>query len=144
MRKEVLFAVIFGVILGGIILFGINLANNSVNNSPAATNPTPTVQNVSPTPTPQVSNKFDILIPQDHSVITEDTTTIRGTAKPNSSIAIMTESNDLLIEASQEGTFSAQINLVPGVNKIKVVQADKDHNTQTISLSVIQSDTIPE
>lgn len=143
MRKEVIFAVIFGIILGGIILFGINLANNSVKNGIEAT---PSAQSNQPTatPTPETKSTFDVIVPQDHSVLSETTTTLRGTAEPLSTVAIITELNDLMIDVSSEGTFSAQINLSSGANNIKVVQVGKDKKYLSIKLTVIQSDTIPE
>ena len=144
MRKEVLFAVIFGIILGGIILFGINLANNSVKSNVPAVQTTPTPISVSNTPTPTIKKLFEVLTPLDHSVITENTTTVRGVAEIGSSVAIISELNDLIVEVSPEGTFSAQINLDPGANNIKVIQANKDKKTDTISISVIQSTNIPE
>jgi hypothetical protein len=144
MRKEVLYAVIFGIILGGIILFGINLANNSVNNPVTTEESTPSAKNITPTPT-QVTNKtFDLLLPEDHSVIIEDITLLKGIAEPLSTVAVITESSDYLLDVSPEGTFSAQINLIPGANAIKVVQAGIDNTTKSISISVIQQTTLPE
>lgn len=144
MRKEVIYAVIFGIILGGIILFGINLANNSVSNPITQTESTPSAKSITPTPTVIVQKALDIIFPQDHSVMTETSTTIRGIAEPNSNIAIITETNDSMINVSPEGTFSAQIDLSAGANTIKVVQAGADGTTKKVSITVIQTNTIPE
>jgi hypothetical protein len=143
MHKEVLFAVIFGIILGGIILYGINLANNSVRDI-SITDSSSSAQNTTPTPTPTIKKSFDVLLPENHSVITEKTTLLKGIAKPLSTVAVITEANDLILDVSPEGTFSAQINLIAGTNKIKVIQADKNSTTNSISILVIQQDTIPE
>ena len=144
MRKEVLYAVIFGVILGGVILYGINLANNSTKISTEQNQPTPSIQNTTPTPTTDAIKIFDLLVPQDHAVITEKSTTVRGIAEPGATVAIISELNDLIVDVSPEGTFSAQIDLSSGVNKIKVVQAGRNETTNSISITVIQTDTIPE
>lgn len=142
MRKEVLFAVIFGIALGGIILFGINLANNSV----------ASIQNISknnpqntPTPTPiSTPKRLEIISPQDHSVVVEKSITITGKGAPLSNIAIITESDDLIISASEEGTFSAQINLIGGENTITVTDLFEDNTFETQTITVIQTNTLPE
>jgi hypothetical protein len=144
MRKEVLFAVIFGIILGAIILYGIQLANNSL--SKINTNNSGT-QTGTGSPTPSVSivkDSLQIISPQDHAVITESTTTLRGTAKPASTVAVITESDDLIIETSPEGTFSAQINLIGGENTITATVLNPDKTTQYISITVIRTDNLPE
>ncbi len=140
MRKEVLYAIIFGVILGGIILFGINLANNSVTNLPPESNPPLVTQ-----PTPSVTkNTFEIISPQNHAVITEKTITLTGKATPNTSIAITSELDDLILEVSSEGNFSAEINLLAGENTLTVSNLVKDSLIETESITVIQSSTLPE
>jgi len=144
MRKEVIYAVIFGIILGGIILFGINLANNSVSNPVISEDSTPSAKNTTPTPTVIIKKSLEIIFPQDHSVMTETSTTLRGIAEPNSTVAVITELNDLFVDVSPEGTFSAQIDLASGANTIKVVQAGIDNTTKDISISVIQTNTISE
>lgn len=144
MRKEVIFAVIFGVILGGIILFGINLANNSVNNTAALSQSPAVTPNTTPTPEISTAKNFSIILPEDHSVTSETTTTLRGTAEPGSTVAIITELNDLLVDVAADGTFTSSINLSSGVNHIKAVQAGSDKTTKSVSITVIQSDTIPE
>ncbi len=142
MRKEVLFAVIFGIVLGGIILFGINLANNSVTNTQTATK---NDIKATPTPTPNTSpKKLEIISPQNHSVVVEKTLTISGKAVPFSNVAIVTESDDLIISASEEGTFSAEINLIGGENTITVTDLLEDHTFETQIITVIQTNTLPE
>lgn len=141
MRKEVLYAIIFGIILGGIILYGINLANKSVSPAPESTNTKNT--DTSPTPTP-TNSSLSIIFPQDHTVTGDKTTTLSGKAIPGSSIAISSESDDLIIETSPEGTFSAQINLVSGENNILVTELLKDNTTVSQTISVIQSNNLPE
>ncbi len=141
MRKEVLLAVIFGIILGGVILYGINLANKSVSNGTATQNTTGS----KPTPTPSNTVKsLEIMKPVDHTVTIEKTINLEGKATPGSTLAIVSESDDLIIEASTEGTFSAKLSLVSGENVITVTQLLKDNKTVTETLTVIQTATLPE
>lgn len=141
MRKEVLFAVIFGIILGGIILFGIYLANNSATNHPG-TKDTPTAEVTSTPPTNKKT--LEIISPQNHSVLTDKTITLSGKASPGTNLAIITESDDLIIESGPEGTFSAQINLIPGENTLTVTNLLKDTTTEIQTITVIQTSSLPE
>ena len=140
MRKEVLLAIIFGVVLGGIILYGINLANKSVSSSPTENNPGSIV-----TPTPTISGKsVAIVSPLNHSVLTDKVVTLTGRATPASSLAIVSENDDLLIEASPEGTFSAQINLSGGENTITVTELKANNSLESDTVTIIQTATLPE
>ncbi|KKT71517.1 MAG: hypothetical protein UW68_C0063G0006 [Candidatus Collierbacteria bacterium GW2011_GWB1_44_6] len=141
MRKEVLFAIIFGIILGGVILFGIDLANKSVNKFPQDQ----TSQPESPSPTlTSTKTILEIITPQNHSVTTEKSINLHGKATPNSTIALISESEDLILDTSPEGTFSAQINLIAGENTITITNLLKDNKLETISITVIQTNTLPE
>ncbi|KKT52054.1 MAG: hypothetical protein UW64_C0030G0007 [Microgenomates group bacterium GW2011_GWC1_44_37] len=140
MRKEVLLAIIFGVILGGVILYGINLANKSVSN-------TPTEKTVDSqiTPTPTVTGKsLSIVSPQNHSVTSDKILSLTGRAGPSSNLAIISELDDLIIEASPEGTFSAQINLIGGENTISITELQNDLTTKTETITIIQTPNLPE
>jgi len=141
MRKEVLSAIIIGVILGGIILFGINLANKSANNL----TPPKDSSSVAVTPTPAASIKsIEIISPQNHAVITDKSISISGKATSGANLAIITEVDDLIIQSSVEGTFSAQINLIAGENTLSVTALLPDNSTESASITVIQSNTLPE
>lgn len=140
MRKEVLYAIIFGIILGAIILFGIKLANNSVSSLTSGNESTATD---APTPSP-ARKSFEIISPQNHAVLTDKVITLLGRADPSTSLAIISESDDLLLESSPEGTFSAEINLIAGENTLTVTTLLKDNLTESQTITVIQTNTLPE
>ncbi len=141
MRKEVLLAIIVGIALGAVILFGINLANKSVSSSTS----TGQTKNSGANPTPTVANKsLTIVSPLNHSVTTEKMILLTGRAHPGANLAIISELDDLLIEASPEGTFSAQINLEAGENIITISEVQKDLTLISESISVIQTASLPE
>ncbi|HOX95856.1 MAG TPA: hypothetical protein PLI45_00525 [Candidatus Woesebacteria bacterium] len=143
MRKEVILAVIIGVILGGIILYGLNLANNSASK---LIGDSETQEKDSNPPTPTPANNTDILFitPQDHAVITEDKTILKGSTKPNVNIAIITESDDILTVADKNGGFTANINLINGENTITVTTVDSGMATSSASITVIRTTSLPE
>jgi hypothetical protein len=126
MRKEVSFAVIIGIILGGAILFGINLANQSTSNLPKS----PVPQIITPTlaqensPSEVKDQKSEILIPSfsDNDVVFETPLILAGTAVPNTSIALVTNEDDILTKTDASGIFTSEINLVSGLNTITISQ----------------------
>jgi len=143
MRKEVILAVIIGVLLGGIILYGINLANNSTKtNSGGST--TENNAKESPTPVDKQANQVSIIYPQNNSVFTEAQITLKGSTKPNASLAIVTESDDVITTADSNGSFSSPINLINGENLITVTAIDEKLATASSSISVIRTTTLPE
>ena len=142
MRKEVLLAVIFGVILGGVILYGINLANESATD---LSNEDKTSAATTPVATPTLTQKsLSIVSPQNHSVTSDKLITLTGRATPASNIAIISEIDDLIIETSPAGTFSAQINLISGEITIAVTEVKNDNTTITESITIIQTPNLPE
>ncbi len=140
MRKEVLLAVIFGIVLGGIILYGINLANKSVIISESAeksdtkTAPSPTI----------IEKSLKVVTPSNHTVTTDKTLSLVGKSLPESNIAIVSESDDIILQASPEGTFSATINLVSGENTIVVTELLENNSTISEKLTIIQTSSLPE
>lgn len=144
MRKEVILAVIIGVILGGVILYGINLANNSVNSNPNKTETEENNPKAPQTTSKKPASQITIDFPQDNSVITENTLTLKGSAKPNSTIAIITESDDIIVTADSEGNFFSPINLIVGENNLAVTSIDEKQATASATISVIHTTSLPE
>jgi len=143
MRKEVILAVIIGVLLGGIILYGINLANNSSTDS-VDTEDQGNNSQVAPTSTKKNGNLISITTPQNNAVVTETTLSLKGSAKANSNIAIVTENDDILTVADANGYFSSDINLISGENIITVTSVDTTQSTASASITVIRTATLPE
>lgn len=144
MRKEVILAVIIGILLGGVILYGINLANNSSKQNPDNNEIEENNSKTTPTPSKKLDNQINIVIPQNNSVVTESSITIKGTSKPNSNIAIISESDDLIILSDNNGNFSSDINLISGENTITVTTVDDKQATSSASITVIRTTTLPE
>jgi uncharacterized protein YpmB len=143
MRKEVILAVIIGVILGGVILYGINMANNAA--APVQTDSRTTeTDDTSSTDTPKEQNSTSFIYPQDHAVITESKITLKGVTKPNSNIAIITEADNIITTSDSDGNYSSPINLINGENTISVTIVDPTLSTSSASITVIYTQNIPE
>lgn len=144
MRKEVSFAIIIGIILGGVILFGINLANQSTSNlpkepTPSIITPTPLSEN---NPTSTIDDQpSTISIPSfaDNDVVFETPLVLAGTASPNSPLSIISENDDLLLNTGADGIFTSSINLIPGLNKITLSQPNQDKTIVSKTLNLYYS-----
>ncbi len=135
MRKEVIFAILIGLLLGFIILYGIRLANLSTQKAAA---PTPT-QTVSPslTPTPTQTSKLTIKQPSNHAVVNTAILTITGTTIPDSQVALQNSEDDTLTTADTSGNFSAQLKLTGGENIIKVTALSPEKILEEVQLIII-------
>lgn len=143
MRKEVILAVIIGVLLGGVILYGINLANKS-SKTDSVNNDFDENSQTTPSPTKNQENQIIFISPLNNSVVTEAQVTLKGTAKPNSNLAIVTENDDILTTSNGTGNFSSNINLILGENLITVTVVDENQATSSASIYVIRTSTLPE
>ncbi|HAS68876.1 TPA: hypothetical protein DGD59_03435 [Candidatus Collierbacteria bacterium] len=144
MRKEVILAVIIGIILGGVILYGINLANTSSKINQGDTETEKSSTKVTPSSSKKPDSLISILFPTNNSVVTENQLTIKGTTKPNSNIAIISESDDILTMSDKSGNFSEDINLIPGENTITITIVDEKQATSSSIITVIRTTTLPE
>lgn len=139
MRKEVILAIIIGVILGGIVLYGLKIANQTVVVQKTEEEPTPIAITITPTPTPTETLTFDS--PADHSVSFTSTITLVGHTTPQTSVAITSESEDEIIESDNIGNFSTEITLIGGENIITATIPLQDGTVYTKSLTVIYTST---
>lgn len=138
MRKEVSIAIIIGIILGGVILYGIKIANDSTNNLSGPT-PTPTSAILTtPTPTGSENNNPKISITSHSSgqVLFEKDITIVGKTLPNKNISIIWEDDESVFMTNDLGEFSQKLSLTSGENNIQidVVDQNKQLVSQTLKL----------
>lgn len=133
MRKEVILALIIGIIIGGVILYGLKIANQSATTEVSETENTITNPTVTPTP----SQDLIINTPENHTVTFEDQITINGKTLPNTNLAIITEDEDDLIQSDKQGLFSTTVDLTEGENKIIITAIISDENQPSKELLVI-------
>jgi hypothetical protein len=140
MRKEVILAIIIGIILGAIVLYGLKIANQTVvSQKPEATTITPTLT-LTPTPTPVDTITIDF--PIDHSVSSTAAATLSGHTKPLVPIAIITETTDTITQSDNAGNFSLPITLVGGENVLTASIVLQDGSTSSKSITVIYTTTV--
>lgn len=137
MRKEVIFAIIIGLILGLVILYGVQLANKSANQA-AGTVSTPTPAETL-TATPTIIAELTVTSPSDHAVVNTATIKIIGKTTPDASVAIYSSEDDALVTADKDGNFVSDLKLTGGENIITITSLKLDQTTQTIQISIVYS-----
>ncbi len=123
MRKEALYAILAGSVLGLVIAFGVWRANIAF--SPGKESPKTVF---SPSPKPEFA--ITLVKPQSNAVITEDSVILSGISKPNSHIVILGEKRDYYTKSDTKGEFEIEIELLPAVNQI-IITAFDDQGTET-------------
>ncbi|MBI3443238.1 hypothetical protein HY008_01060 [Candidatus Woesebacteria bacterium] len=139
MRKEVIFAVIAGSIMGLVIAFGVWRANQTLSSKKeeVKSEATPQISLPSSTPKPEVG--LAILVPENEFLSTASPIKVKGITKTGSFVAISGEDKDYVIETSASGEFEVDVELIPGANEIKVFSFDKIGLKNEKSIVVVYS-----
>ena len=134
MKKELLFAIAAGLILGLIIAFGIWRVNKTI--TPSDNSQTQTSET---TPTPDVGFSVTIANAENLDVITESPFNITGVTKPGTKITISTEEKDYILDPQKDGSFEKEISLVAGLNEIIIKAFDVNGDFSEIKLKLVYS-----
>lgn len=136
MRKEALFAIFFGIVLGLIITYGIYQARSSLF-QPQNTNNS--VLLPSPTPQPGDTGKLVLHSPEDGIVITEPTVTVAGTTVPSSYVVILVGNAETITSSDESGNFSVAVALKDDSNSIAAYTLEEDGTIVVVERTVIVS-----
>ena len=137
-RKEVTLAIIIGLVIALIIAGGIYRAKTAIQNFDPQTLLPQKKSDVSDNPDQKSEVKLFLeLGTADNSVTDKPTFIISGKTLPKTYIAITTESNDYLIVPNDVGSFSQEVNLIKGANRLTVTVFTQDGEKVEDSLSVV-------
>lgn len=131
MKKEVLLAIIIGIILGLIIMAGAKF--NSIKNLITAENSNPEildtvspVPTTTPTPTPEPALAISILSPENESLVDTSPVELAGKTSPLSTVVIIAEEDEVILRSSEQGDFKAEVDLIGGENIIEITAYDSE------------------
>lgn len=135
MRKEMIVAIVFGLILGLVLTYGFYRARLAMGPrpNPIAT-PTP---GTSASPTPNNNGQLTLLSPADESVQAERSTTITGKTIPNTTVVILVNDDEEITMADATGNFSQQRTLKSGSNVITITVLEESGALITAERTVI-------
>ena len=127
MRKEIIVAILVGIIFGGIFTYGIRRANLAF--KPISDNQNQQIQSEDEEETSSnLPDGLSILSPEQNDVFTENEIAVTGITKPNSIIVISSEGEDFVISSDNSGEFTQEIELSAGLNNI-LISAFSGHET---------------
>lgn len=122
MKKEVIIAIVAGLILGLIITIGIYTANRSLNQQRTKKQ----VQSQpSPSFSPLATKNLNLTSHESFDLVGDSQISLGGVAWPGAVIALISEADNQIIAADNEGVFVFTAKLIKGFNEITVAAADE-------------------
>lgn len=82
---------------------------------------------------------LDLAQPADEVLLFKASVYLSGKTSPRLSVLISTDTQDLVLEAKSDGSFSTTLNLDEGINNIKVVVFDSTGDTRETERTVYYS-----
>lgn len=131
MRKEVIIAILLGLLVGLAITYGFYSARRALERP---NNPT-----VSPSPSPSASTNSSLVLhaPADESVTSTPEVTVTGNSLANAYVVVFINDVETLTNADQTGAFSVSGTLQAGSNIISVHSLDENGADTAVEHTVI-------
>ncbi len=136
MKKEIIFAIIIGLVVGLVITFGMYRARQAITGSTTInTEASPTA------PSTQSTQKEAFLVsePLDESLIAQPEVRVSGQAFPEAAIVVLTDEGESVTTADSKGNFSLSVPLQPGANVITIRAMGEKRETLEVIRSVVVS-----
>lgn len=147
MKKEVIVAIVSGLVLGLIVTLGIFTANRSLEQQKAKKQAQDQTNLPPSPPLENLQKSLQLTSHKNFDLINQSSLTLSGVAWPDAIIALMTENNELMTQADEEGDFSFNTSLIKGFNELTLVATDETGDTQTLNIVLTYSTSkieIPE
>jgi hypothetical protein len=136
MRKEVLLAILIGLVMGLFITYGVYQARQA-NDQKAATDVQELEQEPEPTTSVEKTGKLAVYNPEDETVIDSSTIKVTGKASASSYIVIYVNDEPTITKADETGNFSKEVELEQLSNVITVHSINEDGNKYEVKKTVI-------
>ena len=133
MRKEIVWVVAVGIALGLIVAFGFYRINSSVTKGTGTPQPSSSPKSGNP------ELKITLDKPENNDVVTQNSVTVSGITKPLAWITVSGEEDDYIIQADDSGVFTQDVDLIPGINQIKLTAFDSSGNENVGKVLVVYS-----
>jgi len=116
MRKEVVIAIILGLVLGSILVYGIYTANKAAKD---VIQPTQQTQE-QPENEQKQNSILTVNSPEDGDILDTPTATISGQTSLDNALVIITETDQFTPNTDENGFFYLEVELIKGGNLIQV------------------------
>lgn len=130
MKKDITLAILIGLVFGMLAAFIVIFLPNLTKNNQQSSSLTATV---SPAVTPSENSTsvtaIDIKQPLPNSVLTEKSATLEGNVKNSKLVLLDSDSDTMVLNASDSGNFKQTISLSEGSNKFTITAYDDKGET---------------
>lgn len=138
MRKEVIFAILAGSVIGIAVAFGAYRLNLSFQKKAESVTPQETANPNSPTPSPS-SEEFKIVLakPQNYEVLLNSNYVISGITKPNVYVVAFDTDDEYIVKSDSSGVFELKAQLNSGANEVKIIGVDDSGKTTQTKITLV-------
>jgi hypothetical protein len=139
MRKEILIAIVAGVVFGLVIAFGVWRANSAL--EPSEEIAQEKVEVSDEVAELEENSKFMVTLvsPNENDVVVETPATFSGITKVGSWVVISAEEEDYIIETDKKGAFEQEVDLIGGINQIILQAFDESGASVKKELTIVFS-----
>lgn len=139
MRKEVVFAVVFGIFIGLVFMFGIVRVNGAIKQKNSNSNSNTGSETHSRPETENNNSNLTLLKPNNMQVFGEDLIQINGATRADSYVIVTGGSNDVITKSSGTGSFDFEYEIDPSLNYLQISSVSKDNTRSNTNLEVVYS-----
>ncbi len=138
MRKEILLAIIVGVVFGLGVTFAVYTLRQRLfrNTTPDAIEQSRN-QGASNNPSPSPNSTLTIQRPLQDIATDQNSLQIVGRAQPSSLVVVLAGTGEFITNADQDGDFALTVTLVQGGNKLSVVATTPEGSQESTILNVV-------
>lgn len=136
MQKEVLLAILIGLVMGLFITFGVYQARQS-NDQEAAIDVQELEQELGPTSSIEKTGKLAVYNPEDESVVDDSTIKVTGKTEVKDYVVIYVNDKPYITQADETGNFSQEVELDQLSNIITVHSLNEDGEKYELTKTVI-------
>ncbi len=78
--------------------------------------------------------------PSEGALAIEDEILVKGKTLPNATVAIFTESDEVLVVSDLDGLFETTIKLIPGINSLNITAFSEKGDEKSLSINIVYDD----
>lgn len=145
MRKELIVAIVFGILFGCLIAYGLWMTNSKLSAKDIPLEESASLQGVSNVhaPNPPQQLQVELTNVEDNEAFDTSSISVSGLTQPDIWVAIGTEKKDYITKSNHDGLFEEQVDLTFGINDLTITVFDANGNSRIHTTRVVYSSGFP-
>lgn len=146
MKKEVLIAISFGLIVGLVITIGMYRARTALEVEPPSDLLAVSDQDSTPEPLASPSAKTGLIVrePSDEALSTRQSISVTGSTYPNRALVILINEKEVVGMSDEQGNFSLPVTLSVGGNLIKIRVLNPGQDSIEVTKTVVYETSLAQ